>query len=542
MSQVLHIFRKDAGRHWPEALVSWALIAVFVWYQPRKWTGQSIDIRFVATLLNMLPALLTLSWAFLMVRLVQGESLVGDRQFWITRPYEWHKLLLAKLLSIFVFIHVPLLIGQIVLLKMGHFPLVPSLWGLTQLHLMFFMIFVLAALAIGVITSGIGQAALALLVVFLLILGIAGIGSLVPNSGMSDDADAIQFLIYLATCVIVVLVQFIFRKTLLARLIILTSLVAGVLIIVLTPYERIIRHDYPLPTGARPLPLHLTFDRSLSFAHGDARESGWRGDEVEIELPFRVADLSDKSLVQIHAVKLDLVLPDGQQWTSEWKFASLVVSYGRTRTWPAINIEKKFYNKVKDTPAKARVTFLYRFFRLGTATTVTVEENRTVLPGDARCVDDMSQNWLKCFSALKQPKPVFIIAELPNSACSVSKQATAEESWAASPATYSVLTADTGADFDISPVQEFSVGLLRYYFFEDHNIRLPICSGTRLLVSKPEFQYAVRDEIDLGDITLANYHPTYPRKVIPPAQKFSPENPANTFSRNFDPGLFYAQR
>jgi hypothetical protein len=83
---------------------------------------------------------------------------------------------------------------------------------------------------------------------------------------------------------------------------------------------------------------------------------------------------------------------------------------------------------------------------------------------------------------------------------------------------------------------------LRYYFFEDHDIRLPVCSGTRLLVSMPEFQYTVRDEIDLGNIALANYHPTYPRKVIPPAQKFSPENPANKLSWNFDPGLFYARR
>ncbi len=98
MTQILHIFRKDARRHWPEILVSLVLIAVFVWYQPRKWTGQAISIRFVAGLLNILPALLVLSWAFLIARLVQGELLVGDRQFWITRPYDWYKLLASKLL------------------------------------------------------------------------------------------------------------------------------------------------------------------------------------------------------------------------------------------------------------------------------------------------------------------------------------------------------------------------------------------------------------------------------------------------------------
>ena len=76
--------------------------------------------------------------------------------------------------------------------------------------------------------------------------------------------------------------------------------------------------------------------------------------------------------------------------------------------------------------------------------------------------------------------------------------------------------------------------LSRFYFYEDHEIRLPICSGTRLLMSKPELQYSVRDEIDLGEITLANYHATFPRKVIPPVKR-SPQGPSDSLSQNFTP-------
>jgi hypothetical protein len=54
-------------------------------------------------------------------------------------------------------------------------------------------------------------------------------------------------------------------------------------------------------------------------------------------------------------------------------------------------------------------------------------------------------------------------------------------------------------------------------------------------VSKPELQYAVRDEIDLGEITLANYHPTYPRKIIPPARKPMPGKTPDSLSRNIKP-------
>jgi hypothetical protein len=41
-----------------------------------------------------------------------GESLVDDPQFWITRPYEWKKLLTAKALSFVAFVNLPLLIGS----------------------------------------------------------------------------------------------------------------------------------------------------------------------------------------------------------------------------------------------------------------------------------------------------------------------------------------------------------------------------------------------------------------------------------------------
>lgn len=43
----------------------------------------------------IIPALI-LFWVFLTLRVVHGETLVGDRQWWVTKPYEWWKLLLAK--------------------------------------------------------------------------------------------------------------------------------------------------------------------------------------------------------------------------------------------------------------------------------------------------------------------------------------------------------------------------------------------------------------------------------------------------------------
>src|SRR5256885_17254904 len=91
MRLILHIFKKDFRHHWPALLVSFAILAVFVWDQPRHWTVHPPDLRFVSSLLQYLPLFLSLAWVFLLIRIVQDESLVGDRQFWLTRPYKWHR-------------------------------------------------------------------------------------------------------------------------------------------------------------------------------------------------------------------------------------------------------------------------------------------------------------------------------------------------------------------------------------------------------------------------------------------------------------------
>ena len=534
MSQILNIFQKDARHHWPEVLVAWAIIAIYIWDQPRKWADQTFGIRFIDGLLNMLPVLLILSWAFLITRLIQSETLVGDRQFWITRPYRWHGLLAAKLLSILGFIDLPLFIGQIVLLKLAHFPIMRSMWGLVEIHLMFVAFLLAGALALAVVTPSVGQTALALLLLVVLILGMAWLNSLVPNAAASSDTDGLQAILYLACCGTLVLVQYKYRRILLARLVIVCTIVLITLVFALAPYEALFRRDYPLPTKDHPLPAKLTFDRSLSFAHEGKEPSRWMSDETSLELPFQITDMDHESLVQLEAMRLDLELPGGKHWTSHWHSLSNVISYGRTRTWPSISIETKFYEGIKNKAVIARVFLGMRSFRLGVTSAVTVAGDRTSLPGNTRCVDNLTENWLQCFSALRRPKPIVIMAELPNSDCPVSDQATAAEPWANVPAAYYDLGLDTGPDSDISPIQDFSIGLSKFYYYEDHEIRLPVCSGTRLLVSKPELQYAVRDEMDLGEIMLVNYHPTFPRKIIPPAHR-PLKAPSDSLSENFAP-------
>ena len=118
MKQMLHIFRKDVRHLWREIAASLALLVAFAWLDIRSWSqpyGEGMATGVSALLgAEMLPGLvnllLPLSWIFLIVRVIQGESLVGDRQFWVTRPYDWKQLLAAKTLFVLTFVNFPLLL------------------------------------------------------------------------------------------------------------------------------------------------------------------------------------------------------------------------------------------------------------------------------------------------------------------------------------------------------------------------------------------------------------------------------------------------
>jgi hypothetical protein len=536
MSQILHIFRKDVRHHWPEILLSLALLIAFAFEQPRTWTGQPIENRFLSFLFGFLPVLLVLSWVFLIVRVVQGETLVGDRQFWITRPYEWPKLLLAKLFFILLFFHLVLFIAQLSLLTAARFPVMSAIPGLLYVHSMLTASLVLTAFALACISSGIGQASLSLLVVFLSVIGIAFLSTWFPDSDVATDTEAIDGLLVLIACVAVVLVQYKYRQALLSRLIIGAAIILILLLLVLAPYDRLIGRDFPSATSSHPVPAKLTFDHSLTFAHGEKPKFNSFGDEVDLEFPFQIADLSDETVFQTRAMKLDLDLPTGEHWTSHWHGVYDSVSPGRTREWAHIALKKAFFNGIKDTPVKARVALAFNVFRIGPATAVVLSGDRVSLPDGVWCLNDSSQNALKCFSALKQPSPMFIVADLPNSSCALSRTSPVQK-FADAPASFAVLNKDSGPESEFSPIQQFTISLSRHYSYEDLQIPLPICAGTKLVVSQPQFLYAVRDEIDLGNITLMNYMPTYPRLIVPPHEPLQPTSPTDSLSKNFVPDL-----
>jgi hypothetical protein len=122
MNQILHIFLKDMRRFWAEIFISVAITVVFVGVGAYLSMGvDDLRVQTLSILVSLLMTLVPVSWWVLIARVIHAERLVGDTQYWITRPYVWSNLLAAKLLFLAVFVYLPFFIAQGLLLAEAGF-------------------------------------------------------------------------------------------------------------------------------------------------------------------------------------------------------------------------------------------------------------------------------------------------------------------------------------------------------------------------------------------------------------------------------------
>jgi hypothetical protein len=115
MRQILHIFRKDARHFWPYAAVVAGLTAMLAYLDPQTtpfyhpWSASQI--------VEVLHIVLVLAWWFTIAAVVHDETPAGDRQFWLTRPYSRLSIVAAKALFVLVFLTLPLVAADCVILS-----------------------------------------------------------------------------------------------------------------------------------------------------------------------------------------------------------------------------------------------------------------------------------------------------------------------------------------------------------------------------------------------------------------------------------------
>jgi hypothetical protein len=299
MHQALHIFKKDIRYLRNEiALVLLIAILLAALHSPE--------------MIRVIEFALLGAAAFLIGRLVLAETIPGDRQFWITRPYRWPSLLGAKVLFIVAFVNVPICLAQLFILIEDGFPLAPSVPGLLWSQVLLFAFVSLPFAALAALSSGMVPFIFAQLIVLAAgyavweLLVVTGTARL---AGVDWIRDSIACIALCVTAVPVLFLQYRRRRTVFSRWFAMGGIVVAVVAYITAPL-----------TLALALETHLSKQPSLGSSMQVTLgqhfgEQFWRPQlepKVMLHIPISVEGIPAGTEMQPDALTISLQGSDGR--------------------------------------------------------------------------------------------------------------------------------------------------------------------------------------------------------------------------------------
>ena len=476
MNQIITIFKKDARHLWPEVLVTIILTAALVRIYPHTWAPPERSVIVLQQVAAALLFLVPMSWWILITRLVQSESLVGDRQFWLTRPYEWKKLLAAKALFLLAFLYLPLFIAHsLLLIEAGFHPLayVP---GLLYNLLLITAILVFPLIAIATITSSFAKTTLTTLGVLIGMIGLIVLASVLPGTHAKapDDGSHLTLILYLCIFLSVIFIQYAVRRLWLSRTILGGVALFGVLAVLIPTDDHSIRKAYPQATPTQ-LPVQLT------FAPDDTHRVGLFGydlkqKDVSLALPFNVSGIAAGKAISLDDTLISIDAPNGLRWTSHWQgaFGQYYLPSVPT-TVIFISVDRAFLDQVKSMPLSVNISLALTELQSGETGHISLAQGDFTVPGIGICslprTDESSNNGFyfdgarpQCRSAMRQPPLAYVQTYW-------SKERVCSDSQSQSPASPD-LFADTWigspdsspADFSLAPISVSFINISNRFF------------------------------------------------------------------------------
>ncbi|HEV2645484.1 MAG TPA: hypothetical protein VGU46_03875 [Acidobacteriaceae bacterium] len=420
MNQIWHIFRKDTRRFWVEILVASLLEFAFVAIYPGRWKvhyDQSQSMR-VLQFSSFLSFLVPIGWWLLTVRAVQAEALVGDEQFWITRPYEWKKLLTAKILFIVVWIGVPYLLAQSWLLNAAGFHPLSYIPRLLYGLLMVLAVFGLPALALGTVTSTFVQLTLTLLGGYLVYLGF---NFAVTTPGLFPAThpypNKVLPVLLMAGCAAAIWLQYARRRTRVARTILLVTPLLMALSVVF--YNRSSRVDeaYPQNAAGAAAPVVLSL---ATTPEEPVKTQAWDG-LYHLNVPVHYTGVQDGQAVSFDDMRFTITSADGRQWSSPWQAVRYIRRILPTTNGVTLELSMKpeVYDRFKSGPVTVQVTFATTRYQADSITRTTVPTGDAAIPGVGFCTPRFRQMPnLYCRAAIQAPRLTYATLMWSSDGCS----------------------------------------------------------------------------------------------------------------------------
>jgi hypothetical protein len=493
MSQILHIFKKDARHLWPEVLASLVITAIFVKTYPDTWATGFHTSRLPDIVATVVVVLVPVSWWVMLTRLVHDEPLVGERQFWITRPYRWQNLLAAKFLFLSVFLYLPLLIAHSLLLREAGFH--PSSYLLGLFFNLFLLTFILIVpiIAIATITSSFAKAVLTLLAAIVYVIGLAALASLWNASFPETDGGGVTVFVLCSIGIAIILVQYATRNVGLSRWLLIAAAVGIAASAFDWPGRLFLSREYPSASVTAP-PVHLDFDSSPS--HHLAAFAGSDEKELSVRFPLTISNIATGTAIHAEAVRVAITAPNGLHWSSSWQGAGQYFLPNDVSSTISVNINRAFLEKVKDLPVQVRITWALSRLRAGVTRQAINGEEEFTLPNGGICSqqgDDYTSSFA-CRFPMRQPRLANFTAMWSHQRCSQGQSPDATlvpaSGWVGS-------LGDAPADFGITPVWTSSL------YFPGQGFTIPSLSKRTYLCPGTPINFTEYTLIDRSQLNLS---------------------------------------
>jgi len=516
MNQVWNIFRKDARHLRIEIAASLALLAAFVWLDIGSWSQPkgAMATGFFAVFLSaeMLPGLidvlLPLSWIFLIVRVVQEESLVGDRQFWVTRPYDWKQLLAAKTLFVLAFVDLPLLVADAFLLAHAGFHPTHHVAGLLWMQLLWIVCVFLLIAVLASVTRSIPQMLLAVLFVVLYVIGSSALSSVIRKSDLSGGVDSWEGLLLIVVAVAIILVQYSRRKTALSRWLIVAVCAFLTLTAVVTPLipsdrSRIAR-EYPSSSGAPPVELRLI--RSPDEHEGNYTPA--YNSEVSFMLPLNVGGIPKDSFLTLDGMVVTVTNAKGFHWDSEWQGNSETLFPDQKTAHLAFRIKQNIFDQLKSAPVNVRLWLAFTLYKETNQRGFVVPAGEFQMHEMGRCTTEPQYTrGIRCLTPMRRPDYLLVTSETVSSTCPLGSGETPAPQGVF--ARTSVRGGPGPAEMGISPLHQVDISLSEWDWRAQRPTNPGICPGTPLILSNPKVTGQRSLELQLDNLSLEDYRETF---------------------------------
>lgn len=417
MRQALHIFKKDVRYLWYEIAITLAMVVMFVSF---GW------IEF------MLP----IAWCNLAARVIYAEPLVGDRSFWITRPYSWKSLLTAKVLFILTFVNLPMIMADVIVLYKNGFQAFDNLPGIIWSQVLLTSVFVLPVVVLATITTTLVQLVLTGLVLLVAVIPLWFSGSFPDWHGVDWIRRSVLIATFALAGVIVILRQYKLRRTPMARTLTVAALVLITLETMFFPWDTAFKaQSWFSKLRIDPASVHIALDPARPIEP----QKMWPGaTSIWIHLPIQITGLLDGVDTRSDAIRLSAEAAGAGSRTGilHW---TLFYNGGNKFTL-ALLLPSSSFERMKSQPVTIHISSYLTLLGNQTATTIPPSHQPITVPGVGRCEVFVEHQTMHCVSAFRDPRDSVLL-----------KPASGNLFLVASPMSYSPYPADLG----VGPVYEF---------------------------------------------------------------------------------------